>query len=156
MDILLGREKVDDDQTLSAQTYHDFMDDKIAQIRSSTASAPDPLYAHRCEPKISSFEALSEADVLSVIMGLPNKQCDLDYLPTWLLKNCADLLAPFITRIVNKSLSSGVFPESWKHAKITPAYQKDGPRPITSSKLSSGLQLKLSCLKYLKELCTNN
>jgi hypothetical protein len=129
MDTLLGREKVNDDQTLSAQTYHDFMDDKIAQIRSTTASAPDPLFAHRCEPEISSFEQISEADVLSVIMESPNKQCDLDYLPTWLLKNCADSLAPFITRIVNKSLSSGVFPESWKHAKITPLIKKTGLDP---------------------------
>ena len=129
MDTLLGREKVADDQTLSAQAYHDFMDDKIAQIRASTASAPEPTYAHRCEPEISSFETISEADVLSIIMESPNKQCDLDYLPTWLLKNCADFLAPFITHIVNKSLSSGVFPESWKHAKITPLIKKTGLDP---------------------------
>ena len=44
MDTLLGREKVADDQTSSAQTYHDFMDDKISQIRASTASVHDPIY----------------------------------------------------------------------------------------------------------------
>ena len=38
-------------------------------------------------------------------------------------------LTPFITRIVNKSLSSGAFPESWKHAKITPLIKKTGLDP---------------------------
>ena len=68
MDTLLGQEKVADDQTLSAQTYHDFMDNKIAQIRASTASASDPIHTRGCESEISSFETILEADVLSVIM----------------------------------------------------------------------------------------
>ena len=39
----------------------------------------------------------------------PNKQSDSDPIPTWLLKECASLLVPTITIIVNFSLTSGQF-----------------------------------------------
>jgi len=41
-------------------------------------------------------------------------------MPTWLLQKCAVVLAPYITRIMNASLSTGIFPHSWKQAIVTP------------------------------------
>ena len=47
-------------------------------------------------------------------------------MPTWLLKNCAVLLVPAVSQIINASLQTGHFPSSWKHAIITPILKKAG------------------------------
>ena len=64
----------------------------------------------------TSFCALSVDDVTDAIRKLPAKQCATDPLPTHLLKDNVDVLAPFITELFNRSLSSGVFPTQFKAA----------------------------------------
>src|SRR6218665_2326896 len=50
------------------------------------------------------FEPAPEAEITTLIHASQNKQCDLDPIPTSLLKECADLLVPTITNIVVKPL----------------------------------------------------
>ncbi len=57
-------------------------------------------------------------------MSLPDKSCDSDPLPTWLLKANASLLAPFIARLVNESLASGQVPAALKSAYVVPRLKK--------------------------------
>jgi len=66
------------------------------------------------------------AEVTKVIKDAANKQCELDVMPTWLLKDSVTLLAPYITTIMNASLTSGQFPTVWKHAIVTPLLKKSG------------------------------
>ena len=49
--------------------------------------------------------------------------CDLDPAPTWLIKDCADVLITPIANIVNVSLSNG-FLVMMKSAKVTPLIKK--------------------------------
>ena len=44
----------------------------------------------------------------------------MDPIPTWLLKQIVDVLLPLILRIVNSSVTSGLFPNALKAAHITP------------------------------------
>ena len=44
--------------------------------------------------------------------------------PTWLLKDCADDFTPFITKLVNLSMASGMVPHILKEAYITPIIKK--------------------------------
>ena len=53
-----------------------------------------------------------------------NKQCDLDPIPTSLLKECADLLVPTITNIINLSLSTNTFPMQFKESVVKPLLKK--------------------------------
>jgi len=46
---------------------------------------------------------------LNLKFSSPNKQCDLDPIPTWILKICAPVLIPTITNTANFSLTSGHF-----------------------------------------------
>ena len=39
-------------------------------------------------------------------------------MPTWLLKKCIDEILPSIVRLVNTSLRSGRFPDSFKEAVV--------------------------------------
>ena len=57
-------------------------------------------------------------------MKSPSKSCELDALPTSLIKDNIDVLAPYITNIVNKSLLSGIFPKSQKIAFVRPLIKK--------------------------------
>ena len=56
-------------------------------------------------------------------MKSPSKSCLLDPWPTFLFKECIDILLPSITRLVNCSLSEGVADEFMK-AIVTPLIKK--------------------------------
>ena len=54
----------------------------------------------------------------------PSKSCDLDLIPTSLVKECADILTTPITKIVNYSITEGSFPNCFKMAYVTPLQKK--------------------------------
>ena len=62
----------------------------------------------------NSFKEVSVEEVKIYIKAAPSKQCALDPGPTWLIKKCSDLLSPFITNIINASISMGHFATTWK------------------------------------------
>ena len=59
-------------------------------------------------------------------MSSPNKSCDLDPLPTTLLKAFLTLVALLysITNLVVASLCSGLFPDDFKQAQVNPLLKK--------------------------------
>ena len=59
-----------------------------------------------------------------MVRRLPDKQCTSDPLPTWLLKQSIEVLAPFLCRMFNWSLENGIVPSIFKSAYITPLLKK--------------------------------
>jgi hypothetical protein len=57
-------------------------------------------------------------------MNFVKLSCELDPLPTKLLKPCLDHVLPLITDIVNKSLSEQCVPASFKQAIVRPLHKK--------------------------------
>jgi len=55
---------------------------------------------------------------------MPTKSCTLDPIPTFLLKESADVLLPYLTAMINTSLREGHLPASQKHAILTPLLKK--------------------------------
>ena len=53
-------------------------------------------------------------------MSSPDKYCDLDPLPTVLLKARGDSLLGMITNLVNVPLKTGIFPDDFKQAHVNP------------------------------------
>src|SRR6218665_2708731 len=80
-------------------------------------------------------------------LKLPNKQCELDPIPTSLLKDCASVLVPVITKIINLSLSSGNFPMIFKHSLVTPLLRK-----ANLDKKNPSNYLSISNLCFLSKL----
>ena len=74
--------------------------------------------------KLSCFSPVSEDDVCKIINESPTKLYQLDPWPTFLVKNCFDILIKPITSIVNMSLSEGVFVDTFKQAIVTPLIKK--------------------------------
>ena len=98
---------------------------RLKKIRSKiTADTGYEQETKECETAMPCFEQLSNSDVAKIIGNLSSKSCSLDTLPSWLIKQNLDCLLPIISRIVNSSLVSGVFPETLKHSIITPIIKK--------------------------------
>ena len=103
------------DDRLSAGTFSDYFQKKISDIRASTAAARPPSFTlNTSGMELPEFQPLSVDQVIKLITETPSKQSALDPMPTWLLKQCAEPLAPFITLIFNLSLTTGCVPSVYK------------------------------------------
>ena len=69
---------------------------------------------------------MSQDDIRGVILKASNASCQLDPIPTYLLKDCCDVLCPIITIMINMSLEKGIVPENWKVALVNPLLKKLG------------------------------
>ena len=83
--------------------------DKISLIYSAfTDHTSDTVNADspQISSQLTSFEPATTTEVRKIIMSSPSKSCDLDQLPTILLKACLDVLIKPITYTINASLAS--------------------------------------------------
>ena len=92
-----------------------------------TGTIPDPP-----APSVhfESFALLTEDDARMLIANSKSTSCCLDPVPTPLLKSCIESLIPVITKIINTSLESVVFPEDWKVTVVKPLLKKLGLDPL--------------------------
>jgi hypothetical protein len=114
--------------------FSTFFHSKISNIRRNLDTENDMITSHHPtvlpvnDPTptgiLSTFTPLTTDDVLRIIMKSPTKSCELDPIPTWLLKKIVDSLLPTITDIINKSVQTSVFPPALKHARVTPLLKK--------------------------------
>ena len=84
--------------------------DKICVIQPTfTGHSPDTVHADFPQQnfQLASFEPATTTEVRKIIMSSPRKSCDLDPIPTILLKACLDVLIKAITDIINASLCYG-------------------------------------------------
>ena len=63
-------------------------------------------------------------DVVAAVRLLPDKQSMSDALPTRLLKDRTEVLAPFLVELFNRSMQHGFVPTMFKSAYITPLLKK--------------------------------
>ena len=75
---------------------------------------------------LTTFMDATELEIRNIIKLSPAMSCELDLLPTWLLKECIAELVPTITDIVNMSLRDSLMPKSLKTALIRPLLKKTG------------------------------
>ena len=73
---------------------------------------------------LETFTPATEHEVQKIFMKSPAKSCCLDPLPSQLLKQAFEPLLPFLTQIVNASMSSGSVSHSLKVAVVTPLLKK--------------------------------
>jgi len=128
------------------------MDDKVAGARASTDGAAPPQYTTAplgCS--LHQFSQLTTDDVVAAVRQLPDKQSTTDPMPTRLMKQHVDVLAPFLTALFNRSLSLGVVPPVFKVAYITPRLKKPDldPANVKSFRPISNLTILSKLLEHL-------
>ena len=84
-------------------------------------------------PTLGELEPLIEDEVTKVIMSMASKSCEIDPVPTNLLKEILPKVIKPITKIINTSLELGVFASQWKVAIVKPIFKKMGLELITSN-----------------------
>ena len=110
------------------------------------------------EPNTEELEiTISELEVLSALRALdPDKALGPDGIPSRILKQIAQQIAPSITLLFIKSINSGVVPDEWKLANVVPVYKRgekedvQNYRPISLLCIVSKL-LERCVLKHIWE-----
>lgn len=113
-------------------------------------------------PNTFKITTINIASTSKYIKKLPDRSnLDLLYMDSKLLRISADIIAPFVTKMFNLSITSGKVPSDWKIARVTPVYKNKGShsdicnyRPISvvthlSKLLESCIQTQL--MDYLED-----
>ena len=113
--------------------------------------------------EFSNFKSLTTEEVGKLIIKSKTTSCNLDPIPTDLVKKCMDVLLNPISDIVNSSLQEGSFPDSWKCAVVTPLIKKKGMdlayksyRPVSNLPFLSKVIEKAGLNQYVDHVeCIN-
>ena len=81
-----------------------------------------------------------------------HKSSGIDFLPTFVLKDCFEKIQTQLTYLFNQSLDLGIFPESWAIATITPI-----PKVGNNHLVNNWRPISIVPLigKLMEKLCTN-
>ena len=121
VDQLLGRGRAPVSNANDVDSFLQFFIDKVGAVRDATAGGRSPCFAS-CPSgaTMTEFRCVTVEEVIAAIRKLPDKSCALDVLPTSQLKLVADLIAPFLCELFNRSLTTATVPEAFKFAYVTP------------------------------------
>lgn len=104
-----------------ATLFNVYFDEKIIKIRSNfttnICNTTTPAYT---QTKLTTLHPTTADEVRRLIGSCSPKCCELDPIPTWLLKECIEEVLPLITSIFNESLTLGTYPDTFKEAIIKP------------------------------------
>ena len=115
-----------DDQIMLANDIGEFFVQKFENIRNELDLLASDLHDRVFDELVAlntsfdSFKQLDEEDVKHLIAKSNRKTSSLDPMPTSIVVQCQDILLPVLTRMINMSLNSGVFPAEWKVADVRP------------------------------------
>lgn len=148
--------------------FSDFFHDKIATLRtyldSQIVVTPSPHTYSYTSSSFGAFQLVTEATVRECILKSPPKTCELDSIPTPLLLECLDSVLPSITALINSSLTTGIFPEAFKKALVSPLLKKatldpnelKNYRPVSNLSFVSKITEKLVLSQLSAYLISND
>jgi len=112
-----------------ADNISEFFVGKVQKIRDGLATLQQGVEKETSNeiiqvPQLESFPAISADDLKKIILKAPTKSCQLDPIPTNILKECIEPLLPILLKIINSSLASSTVPTTFKKAIVTPLLKK--------------------------------
>ena len=151
------------------EKFSNYFVDKIAAIRlklyQSNQGAPI-VNDERITPppELSSFTPSTVDEVVKLIKQSATKSCQLDPIPTHLLKENLEAVAPIICDIVNLSLKNGIFPIEFKKAIVCSLIKKStldknilkNYRPVSNLSFISKITEKIVASRFKKHLLENS
>ena len=107
------------------------------------------------------FSAVHPDEVSKIITELTNSAAfGTDNIDTYIVKLLKEEMTPAITHVINLSIKTGEFPESWKVSKVIPIHKKDdilnptNYRPISIIPIMSKIMERVvynQLIRYLSE-----
>ena len=146
-----------------AADFATFFFKKIDKIRSDLENYPMFVPPTMDPAGFSQFTAINSDIVAKLAMKSKPATCDLDPLPTHLVKMYVDILSSVLCKIINTSFVEGVFPTSWKRAIVKPLLKKPSLehimknyRPVSSLSFLAKLVEKASLISFQQHIEGNN
>ena len=128
----------------------------VEKLRANIASehATSTIVTGTTTATFSSFEKVSQLTVKECILNSAPKSCEFDPIPSKLLIECLDYSLP---SLIDSSLASGIFPQCFKSAQVTPILKKrcldhndlNNYRPVSSLCFIAKIRKNLSYPKSL-------
>ncbi|XP_063955629.1 uncharacterized protein LOC129261254 [Lytechinus pictus] len=107
-----------------AQLFMQFLQSETSKICSSMSTDVTRSSSVQTSASLLSFEPTTPAEIERLLRNMPPKSCDLNPIPTALVKDCAQVFAPIIASIVNQSIQQASVPSSLKLAHIHQVLKK--------------------------------
>ena len=124
---------------------------------------PQPEKVLQLPPKLDKFRVLTDDEVARIIRKSPSKCCVSDPVDTGLLKDVLPATLPLLTRLVNSSMQSGIFPDELKEALVKPLLKKinldpidKNYRPVSNLEFSGKLIERVVSDQITKHIANNN
>ena len=134
-----------------ANHFSDYFNNKVKMIADGMRHIPNYIPPTRNVPQLCTFEEVHLETIRSIIVKIGLKQCEQDTLPASLIKENVDRITEHMHMIINKSLQTDIFPQSWKKALVKPLIKslKNGTvdknhRPVPNLKFFSKL-IEVQC-----------
>ena len=161
-----------------AEDFNDYFSSKIQALRDNlqkssllTMDMHVAIDSSPCRCSFSEFAVVSENYTSDIIEHFKPKSCMLDPAPTQVLILClihlpksADVLADPLTKLINASLTSGMFPTSLKQGVIHPSIKRQALdrqmfssyRPITNIAFLSKTLERVAAAQTINYLIANH
>ncbi|CAJ0923594.1 unnamed protein product [Ranitomeya imitator] len=120
---------------ISAEDFASFFKQKIENIRDNFSKQPPEPFLPTTQPSTSktNFSTITEDGLSTLLSRSHLTTCALDPLPSHFIPNLTTVFIPTLTHLFNLSLTTGIFPSSFKHATITPILKKPSLDPSSVS-----------------------
>ena len=94
------------------------------------------------------FTPTNSSQVFSLLNKLSkSKASGLDKITARLIRECADLICISICKIFNCSLTTGIFPDDWKCAKVTPLFKQGSSSDMNNYRPISVIPVMMCTIK---------
>lgn len=143
-----------------ANTMNDFF---IQSIEDISNSVPKVQYVNMIDTVNSrfNFELVTDAGLKTLLRNLKNKR-DFNGVNIKMLVDAYDIIGPYLLNIINCSMMSGTFPESWKESVVIPipkvknSRKCEDLRPINMLPIHEKVLEKCVCIQLENYLEQNN
>ena len=122
-----------DDKNKLADQFANYFIGKIQKIRDQLDPYDKYMTWHKETPTLSQFDPMTTEEVARLVSSMATESCELDAIPMSVLKLITPSIVHTITKIINISLTQGIFAEEWKTTIVHPLLKKLGSELIPSN-----------------------
>ncbi|KAK3554592.1 hypothetical protein QTP70_027897, partial [Hemibagrus guttatus] len=122
--------------SLTAEDFATFYTEKIERICQTFMSLPTSSTSHSqhsTTPSLMQLSTVAAEEVLQITRPCNPTTCPLDPIPSAMLQTISPDLLPFITTVINGSLTSGHVTTVFKKARVIPILKKPALDPSDNS-----------------------
>ncbi|KAK3553564.1 hypothetical protein QTP70_004566 [Hemibagrus guttatus] len=153
--------------SLTAEDFASFYTEKIERICQTFTSLPTSPTSHNqhsTTPSLTQLSTVAAEEVLQITRSCNPTTCPLDPIPSAMLQTISPDLLPFITTVINGSLTSGHVPTAFKKARVIPILKKpaldpsdiSNYRPVSLLSFLSKILERVVCNQLSDYLMQNN